>query len=160
MLTTYTTYGDVRAALGVSIDELDDATLALKLYDDALNADFDDISGTLRATFTTVNALTTPTTAQARFLACARSFATYSVSRTLLSALPMFGPKSVEDGKAKMDRFSNPIKDIAKRVEGEYDRWRARLEDALKALGEAAATPITRTYASAVAPASNPITGE
>ena len=159
MLTAYTTYADIRAALGVEDEELSDSTLALQLYEDALDADLDDISATLRDTYVTVSAVETPSTAQKRFLSCTRSFAVYAVARTLLTSAPLFAQQSVEDGEAKQGRFVNPFREVAKRVEGEYALWQGRLEAALTALGQAASAPISRTYASAVAPASNPVTG-
>ncbi|MBI3144730.1 MAG: hypothetical protein HYZ18_05560, partial [Pseudogulbenkiania sp.] len=72
---------------------------------------------------------------------------------------PLFAPKSIEDGKAKQARFDDPFRKIEKRIEGEYALWQGRLETALTGLGQAATAAITRTYASAVAPASNPVTG-
>ena len=39
-ITEYTTYDDVRAALGVSVDDLEDSTLALDLYADMLDVEF------------------------------------------------------------------------------------------------------------------------
>ena len=41
-ITNYTSYDSVRAALGVSSDDLEDATLALDIYADALELEFDD----------------------------------------------------------------------------------------------------------------------
>ena len=38
-LLTYTTYDDIRAALGVSSDEIEDATLSLSLYELNLTSD-------------------------------------------------------------------------------------------------------------------------
>ena len=159
MLTTYTTYDDIRAALGVSTDELEDETLGLQLYEDALTADFDDISLELMTTFATVSAELNPTSNQTRFLKYARLFATYSVARTLLTSLPMFAPRSVEDGKARMERSDNPHRDTVKAVSGEYSKWRDRLEAAFLLLGQTTTVRTSRSYLSVVSPGADPVTG-
>lgn len=160
MLTNFTTYAEVRAALGVSDEELADTALALPMYEKALRADFDDISLTLIDTFNTVNALSSPTSAQSRFLAAVHLFATYSVAKHLTSTLPMFSPRSVEDGKARMERFNDPYQKTIAAVESEYGRWQSRLEAAFTALGQSATTRAPRVFMSVAGAASNPITGE
>lgn len=160
MLTPYTTAAEVRGVLGVSDEELTDDVLALQLYEDALLADLYDVSTAVVSQYQTVSAVSSPTEIQKRFLQCVRSFSTYSVGRALMTSAPLFSPKSIEDGKAKQSRFDNPFKDMTKRIDAEFARWQTRLEDALTALGQAASAPVARIYASAVAPASNPITGE
>lgn len=159
MLTLYTTYDDIRAALGVSDEELEDATLALRLYADHLDADLDDISYDLRSTFQTTLQKTVKTDIENRFLQATRMFAVYSVSKALTTSLPMFSPKSVEDGKARVDRFNDPYKKTITEVGAQYERWRNRLLLAYQELGQVGATKTTRSYMSVVTPSSDPITG-
>ena len=62
-----------------------------------------------------------PSEDQIRFSAMLRLFATYSSGcKALTNTLPMFGPKSVEDGKAKVDRFNDPYKATIKAVLGDF----------------------------------------
>lgn len=160
MLTTYTTYDDIRAVLGVTTDELSDATLALQLYDDGLKADFEDVSLNLLTTFATVSAATPPLTAeQGRFLERMRLFATFSVAQQLLTSLPLFSPKTIGDGKAVMERHADPLRETVKRVTSGYERWRGKLEQALAAVGTATTATTPRVYFSVVSPVSDPITG-
>lgn len=159
MLTAYTTFDDIRGVLGVSVEELEDATLQLQIYEDALAADLDEISLDLESMYQTVSGLASPSATQSRFLRDTRSFATHSVARTLLTSLPMFGPRSVEDGKARMERFDNPYRDMVKAVNGDYERWRNRLQQTFTALGQSTTVSAPRTYLSVVAPSSDPIAG-
>lgn len=159
MLTIYTTYNDIRAVLGVSTDELADDTLALQLYDDALRADFDDVSVDLLDTFQTVSALSPLTPAQERFLQYTRLFATFSVARQLLTSLPLFSPKVIGDGKAVMERHADPFRETVKAVNAGYDRWKDRLDKALAAVGTVTTAATPRVYFSVVSPATDPITG-
>lgn len=159
LITAFTSYGDVRAALGVSDDELSDATLSLGLYEDALSADMDDVSPDLESTFAALSVIAEPSAAQKRVLTHTRLFATYSVARQMLTSLPLFAPKSVEDGKARVERQADPLRDTIKSVNAEYNKYRNSLTQALEALGTTATVTTARTYMSAVAPASDPITG-
>ena len=159
LITAFTAYSDIREALGVEDDELADETLSAKLYEDALMADLDDVSLDLVTTFQTVNALATPTEAQERFLRYARLFSTYSVARQLLSSLPMFSMKSVEDGKARMERFAEAYRDTIKTVNGEYDKYKNRLSQALASVSITGTATVSRSYMSVVTPVSDPITG-
>ena len=102
-LLNYTTYDDIRAALGVSDEELEDGVLGLQLYEDSLSFELSDIHPDLDALHTTLESTPVLTSAQERFMAACRGFATYAVARSLTSTLPMFGPKSIEDGKARME---------------------------------------------------------
>lgn len=114
----YTSFEEVRAALGVSDDELEDETLALPMYLDDLmesfyrcHPQFEAVWGALPSDETQYS----PT--QARLVRVSRLFATYSVARHVGTAMPMFAPRSIGDGKATMARFLDPYKDTLKRIE-------------------------------------------
>lgn len=158
-LIAYTTYDDVRAALGVTDEELEDTTLALTTYEDALISEFEDISLTLKSTLDATLVKATPTEDEKRFLRYARLFSAYTVAKLLTASLPMFGPKTITDGKAKIDRFNDPYRDTIKDVAAQYDKWRSRLSAAFTALGQSSSTPTARVYMSTVSPASDPVTG-
>ena len=162
MLTTYTTYDDIRAALGVTPDDLEDATLALKIYDDALTQEHEDVALTLQDTFDTLSASPSPTAQETRFLTACRLFSTYAVAKMLTSALPLFAAKTTTDGKAAVGRFENPYKDVIKSINEMYATQRTRLVNALAAVGtsSATATATPRIYMSVASPSSDPVTGE
>ena len=161
LLSNYTTADDVRAALGVSEDELRDEVLLLKLYEDRLASDLEDISVDLSSTYMQILGQGVSSEKEERFLRYTRLFATYSVSRAMTASLPMFGPKTLEDGKSKMERFQDPYKDTIKSVNFEFDKWKDRASAAFSALSltSSAITKTPRTYFSIINPANNPITG-
>mgnify|MGYP003606006782 CR=1 FL=1 len=159
MLTDYTAYADIRAALGVSDEDIADDTLALPLYEDSLTQDLEDLALTLPATYAATKALSAPTAIETRFLKACSLFATFSVAKQLTSALPLFAAKDVTDGKAAVGRFDNPYKDVIKSVNEQYDKQRTRLIAALGAIGTTGATATTQVYMSVVSPAYDPVTG-
>lgn len=159
LLTDYTAYEDIRATLGVSDEDLEDATLALPIYLNLLQADLEDINLSLPETYATTKASLTPTPQEARFLQAASVFATFSVAKQLCSSLPLFAAKQVTDSKASVSRFDNPYRDVVASVDREYVRARNRLAQALAAIGTVTGAVISRPYLSVVAPASDPITG-
>lgn len=159
MLTTYTTYADIRAVLGVSDEDLDDTTLALQLYDDYLTQELEDIALTLPATYVTLKGVATPTVTEMRFLTACNLFATFSVAKQLTAALPLFAAKTVTDGKAATGRFDNPYRDVIKNVTEQTEKMRNRLVAALLAVGTASTATTARVYFSVASPSSDPVTG-
>lgn len=160
-LLTYTTYDDIRAALGVSVDEIEDATLSLSLYELNLTAELEDVDLTLETEYATVAALTSRTAVQDRFLQATRLFSTYVVAYQATTSLPLFSPKDISDGKATMSRYADsPYKEVIKKVEQLYGKYKSRLEAALAALTASSAPSITaRPYFSVSVPDSDPVTG-
>jgi hypothetical protein len=155
----YTSYEDVRAALGVTENELSDDTLTLDLYEAHLMSDLEDISIDLDPLHLSLIDGTSLTDAQRRFMRVANAFATYSVAKALTATLPMFGPKSVEDGKAKIDRFNDPYKDTVRAVLAEWEKWKQRLADAFFAVTSGSSTTTARVMFSVAVPTSDPVTG-
>lgn len=160
-LLTYTTYDDIRAALGVSSDEIEDATLSLALYELNLTSEFEDIDLSLESTYATVSALTSRTDVQERFLQATRLFSTYAVAYQATTSLPLFSPKDITDGKAAFSRYADsPYKEVIKRVEQFYGKYKSRLEQALAANNAVSAPSIAyRPYLSVGVPTSDPVTG-
>lgn len=161
-ITSYTSYDEVRAVLGVSTDELEDATLALTLYDYGLQAELNEISANLSADFATVSGIdfTSRTTVQQWFFQTTQVFAAYSVARQAGSGLPLFGPKDISDGKATVSRFADaPYKAVLARVDSEYNKARTRLESAYASFNSSTSTPIARSYFKASGLTTDPVTG-
>lgn len=159
MITDYTTFDDVRAALGVSSDELEDATLGLKLYADYLDGELEDIDLTLPTIYDTLSNEPAPTAVQKRLVTTCRLFATFAVAKQLLAALPLFATKSQTDGKAAIGRFDNPYKDTIKQVNEQFDRQRNRLIAALAAVGTTVTDATSLVRMSVVSPDFDPVTG-
>lgn len=161
-ITAYTTYADVRAALGVSPDELEDTTLALELYDYNLRLEIEAVSTTLAADYTTVTAIAeeTRTSSEANLYRAIRLFATYAVAKQLSSSLPLFGPKDISDGKATVSRFADsPYIETIKEVKRQYERNRSALVDAYGAYKSTGSSSYSRPYFVASGPSTDPVTG-
>ena len=162
-LLDYTTPDEVRAALGVSDDELQDATLLLPVYSTNLEAELRDVSVSLLSAFQTVRGIpeVSRTDAQTWFLQVTSLFATYAVAKQLCTSLPMFSPKEITDGKASVVRFSaDPYQATIARIEEQYRVNQGRLKAALDAVGT---TPGTLTTTARVLFSSargvDPVTG-
>lgn len=159
-LIDYTSYNDVRAALGVSVDEIDDATLSLDLYEFNLVSELEGISLTLIPDFLGLPP-TGRTAEQTRFYQSTKLFATYATAKLGTIALPMFSPKEQTDGKAGLVRFAqDPYKATIARVLQQYEAFKSKLEVAYAAVTPAAGAVVsTRPYFSVVTPAYDPVLG-
>lgn len=161
-LTDYTTYDDIRAALGVSGEELEDETLALEVYASGVSEDLYDISSTLTAVYTAIEAKAEGDRSdkEIRAYRMVRLFVVYSTAKQLGAALPMLAPKSVSDGKASMSRFAGePYKEVLKRISEQYDLFRGRLIQALADLTSETTVATTRTHFRVASPIYDPVTG-
>lgn len=148
-LLSVTTFQDIRAALGVSEDEIEDTTLSLDVYALNLEAEMRDFGPTFFSDFEGVllKSLADRTSDETWFLQMAKLFATYTVANQLTASLPLFSPKEISDGKASIGRYAgNPYQDVIKAVSVQYNQARQRLETAyagLKATTRTArATPV------------------
>ena len=157
-ITEFTSYADIRAALGVSEDDLEDETLALDLYEDMLEVEFEEVGDTFFTAYQAAQAADTPTDAQVRLVKAARLFSTYAVAKQLTATLPLFAAKEVTDSKASVQRFDSPYRDVVKSVLDQYGRLRNRLGTALAAASATAQTTVSKTYFAVVSPSSDPIT--
>ena len=160
-LLQFTTYSDIRAALGVSAEELEDTTLSLSLYEQELAADLEGVSSTLVDDFLALPADPDDfSKAQKKFDDAIRLFATYSVANHLTASLPLFSPKEITDGKAGFSRYAaDPYQKTITAVAAKYEQNRLRLVDAYAALQSTTSTPVVRrTFFSAVAAAYDPVT--
>lgn len=158
-LTAFTSFDDIRAALGVSTDEIDDTTLSLPLYEYSLIGELEDVSLSLASDFAALPPVLTDV--QTRFKQSLVLFATYAVAKQLTVSLPLFSPKEIGDGKAHVTRYAqDPYKATIEAVLGEYERTKVRLSSAYLALTSATAAPREfRSYFSSVPAATDPVTG-
>lgn len=162
MLTSYTTYDDIRSALGVSSDELEDATLGLESWESHLLFELEDVNATLPAAYAGVVAIPTAsrTAAQAKFYRATRLFATLAVANALTAALPMFGPKDISDGKATVSRFADsPYRATVTKIKEQYGIAHSRLKQALAEMSSTAAIIVLRPYMGISSPTTDPVVG-
>jgi hypothetical protein len=158
MLIDFTSYEEIRAALGVSDEELEDATLALPMYEQDLIIDLDEIHENIDTEYHDLAG--TLSNDQLRFQRCVQVFSTYSVARHLLNSLPMFAPKRMQDGRAEQERSDDPYEATRIGVNGMYGRLRAKLAEAFETLfpGEEAVASIYPTFATSTGLPLDPVT--
>lgn len=162
-LADYTSFHEVRAALGVSDEELSDATLSLPMYEVSLLAEMREISATFRSQYATAH-LKVPadrSEEETWFIQTARLFSTYSVARHLLSTLPLFSPKEISDGKAHQTRYStDPYKATISAVKEQYERYRTVALAAFSSLQQVSnPARVAPVFLAISSPNSDPVTG-
>lgn len=161
-LIDFTTYDEVRAALGVSSTEVSDTVLAQSQWAFQGLLDLEDINTAMPAMYTTIAAISSGsrTTEQQRYYDLCRIFMTYAIAKSLLGSLPLFSAKRLTDGKAEFDRFSDAYKEIAEAIFAMFNSLRYRLGAAYQVLvpGASVATTYTSTLTVAVGLAVDPVT--
>lgn len=159
-LVDFTTYDDIRAALGVESDELKDDTLALQTFENGLEMELMEVAATLASDYLTAYGKDAAdrTSAEQTFIKAANLFATYAVAKQCLAGLPMFAPKTQGDSKSELTRFAqNPFQTTIARVEASFEKYRGYLVAAYGVV----TTPVTvkrRTYFRVSSPTSDPVT--
>lgn len=162
MLTPYTTNDQVRAVLGVSDEELPDATLDLPIYEANLRQELVVVGASVGADFKTVSAQATFTDVEQAFLDMVTLFAPTAVGLHLAQSLPLFVAKQVTDGKAAVTRHTDsPFQGAIDACRKNYERFRQALERTYAAYKNTIApdnisTPIVFIGAQ---PSSDPVTG-
>jgi len=162
-LTDYTTYADIRAVLGVSDEELEDSTIGLDVYALSLQESLINLHPDALAQYEQIAALDEMARSpkESRVYGLMRLYATYYTAKQLSVALPMFGPKTVSDGKASVTRFADsPYQDVLRGIAEELDLLRGRLVQALLDLLAQVETKVQRRSIVAATPAYDPVTGE
>lgn len=133
----FTSVVEVRAALGVSDEELADEVILLNLYNLELGEELRAITPTLEAAFLELDdkgAARTP--AEQLLWRRVRVFSTYAVAKAVGSGLPMFGVKDLTDGKAGFSRFADsPYKVTYALVLEHYNTFKRSVTEAAEALG-------------------------
>jgi hypothetical protein len=165
-LLDYITYDEIRTTVGLSSDELPDATLALELYTNALEIGLDSVdmsastvgTGTLISRFNTVSAMsdTSRTTDQQKLYNYTRMYSAYTVGLEVAISLSMRAPKDISDSKVTLTRFSpeNTWRDVVNELKDKVAT--------VKTLLESIAAPVIEAplYFKAVKPLYDPVTGE
>ncbi len=160
-LIDFTSYDDIRAALGVSSEEIEDTTLSLPLYELNLAAELEGVGETLVDLFKALPPdLLSWSPAERRLDRWTRLFATYSVARQLLGALPLFAPKEISDGKATEVRFAlDPYKATTKTVLEQWAAARTKLAETLAEATSTSTVAAPRQFLMAVSPTYDPVLG-
>ena len=159
MLTNYTTYADIRAALGVSEEEIEDVTLGLALYSTLLDEDLLAVDPLLVSTFTALPP-TGRTPAQARLAALTSLYATYAVAHRLTDSVELFGFLKVADGRASTERAKEAFANLRTNISAMLARLRGLLLAALQVV--VPSTPLASTafsWVSSTGIALDPVTG-
>ena len=161
MLTDYTTYDEIRAILGVAQLELEDATLALGLYERLLEEDLTSVDDGLIAQYAAIAAIAegSRTTAQQKYYDVIQLFSAYSTARHLLSSLQYFAANQITDGRASEQRVADPYSATRENVERSYGKLRARALVTYGALGNSITAAVTRVYAEVATLGVDPVTG-
>lgn len=161
MITEYASYDSVRAVLGVSPEEVEDATLDLPLYEVLLKEDLLDLSSTIDADYNTAKELASPTAIETRFVQVMQTYASYQIAYTLLGAAPMFAPKDIKDGKAGVVRVSDPFKGLETSIVQAMSYIRTRLLAAYETYSPTNVAPVTvtRRLLAGVTLGTDPVTG-
>jgi len=160
-LSSYVAYSSVRAALGVSDEELPDSVLSESIYEDNLLLELDEVGATAASDLLSFIASTPTGAAELKYLRTGRLFATYAVANQLLSSLPLFSPKEITDGKASVVRYADgPYKKTIEEVRARYEKYAALIGEAYSDL-IAGPTPVTTVPTFLVlAGMVDPVTGE
>lgn len=162
-LTPYCENSEVRAALGVSDTELEDATLNLPIYSIGLKMGLEKISRSLPASFFAISqvAETERTDKQIRLYDSVRLYSIYFVAKQAGGALGLISIKSLTDNKANFSRFSDaPYRDVLDNIEEALADARAALLDALTEMGDTPVVTTPFTGLVVVNRSYDPVTGE
>jgi hypothetical protein len=160
-MTDLVTTDSVRAALGVSAQELPDAVLTNSIYSTRLREDLRDLNTQIISDFAMISALTVRTADQDRFLDLMQAYAAYNVAQQCLGALPMFAPLTIKDEKAELTRNVNPYEQLGRDIGAVLSAMRSRLQKAYALINTAAQPPaaIVEVFGVAVGLSTDPVTG-
>ena len=158
-ITDYAAYDEIRAVLGVSDEELEDATLALPMYEKLLNMELLDISEDLPTLYASITANPAATAQEKKLLDVVSVFSAFAISKHLLTSLPLFAPKRITDGRAETDRVTDPFEDVRQGVNFTYGILKGRIQTLLLAIEGVSSQPAARVYSSSAGLYVNPVTG-
>lgn len=161
-LTDYTSFQEVRAALGVEDDELSDDTLSLPMYETKLGISLDQIDSTLQAAFLVIAAkvATTRTTPETLVFDRTRLFATYAVAIACIPSIGLRAMKGESDEKADYSRFSGTnLQDLANGLAADFEGISLGLQKAYAAFNASTVTKVVRVFIAGSSPSSDPVTG-
>jgi hypothetical protein len=160
MLTDYTSYDEVRAVLGVSTKDLDDATLALPIYERNLRIEFAELDSGTNSQYLAISAMpaNTRTAAQQTFYEVTQVYSAYSISKQLLTSLPYFALQRVTDGRAEGERTGDAFKDVKDSINATFNILSTRIKTYYMALGNTLVLRETAKNSVGVSIAYDPVT--
>lgn len=161
-ITDYTTSISIRAAIGVSDDELESATIEDIIYSVQLDEALHDLGPTLADDYTTVKNSTPPLTKdQTRFVNLINTWAAYTVSTMLMTSLPMFAPKEIKSDKDALTRIDDPYKDVRTNIVQSASTLAGRILKLYAQLFPSQKAPTAVTYINVISVGlpSDPVTG-
>lgn len=162
VITDYTTFDEVRAALGISDEELEDSQIDLPLYANVLRIELEDIHVNVPTLYATIKGQSSTTQDEERFLEAAHLFATYCVAKQVSTALQLLSPEQVTDGKAMFRRSQadTPYQKVIDAVGRQHSRFRDRLSQLFAIVNSSApSNRVAKIYLSVVSPGADPVTG-
>jgi len=162
-LTTYTTYAEVRAILGVSSTELPDTVLSLSIYGMHATLVLEDVYVDLPTDFATVSALPSPSANQQRFIDLTKLYVPYAIAKELLTSLPMFTVKQLTDGRAGFQRQDDVQLEMRDNIDQALLSMKYRLAAIYTTLYPTKITPIENkitTLTKAAGLGTDPVTGQ
>lgn len=160
MLTDYTTPNEVRAALGVSEEEISDETLGLPVFSTDLDEALLEVHEGVLPAWAALPDVDTRTADEKRFAALVSMYATYAVASHLLSSSPNFSFLKVADGRASAERAADAVETLRGNIAAMLARVRARLLAALALVDPGVTLPVAEglTILSGVGIAFDPVT--
>ncbi len=161
MVNEYTTFADIRGALGVSEEELSDEDLGLEIHLTNLLEDLEDVSPLALPTWEALPELDDRTANEARYGRLFRLFCSYAVACRLLDSVELFGFLKVADGRASTERPVDAFENLRTNLPAQLARVTALLKAVLALIEPAAPViPAARTpWISSTGIATDPVTG-
>ena len=161
-LTTVSSYAEVRAILGVSEEEIEDAELAIPAWSTEVMFRVLDLSSVAESTYTTIAAKLEAdrTEIEQRFYLVFRLFCSYLFAEVLFSTLPMFAYKQTTDGKAEVTRFES-LDTVERGIAAGVNTARLRLRQIMTNMGLESSGSISRPVLNMVVSSTlgtNPVT--
>lgn len=162
-LTDYTTFDEVRSALGVDSSDLPDETLQLRRYLTEVEIGLEEVGSTVITQYKVISDKETSARTDAESLVYDRTrlCATYLAAAACLSGLPLFVNKSETDEKSSYTRFTgNVIEQVSENIRASLERYRAALQNAVSSLENGSSVVRQRrTFIYAVPSNYDPVTG-
>lgn len=161
MLADYTTFAEIRAALGVSDEEIDDETLGLEVYEIRLEEDLRALSTLALSTWLALPDVDTRTADEARFGRLFKLYVTYAVAYGLTDNAELFGFLKVADGRASTERTVKAFENLRANLAGRVTSFGKLLLEALSTIVPAVPAPVNEfpLWVSSTGTATDPVTG-
>ena len=158
-LQTFTTPDEIRAVLGVAVEEISDTTLELPVNLIQLQFELSDINSALESAYTaSVSILpASRTSAEQLLVNTVQVFSAYAVARSLLTSLATFAPIKITDGRAETGRSADPFESVREGVTATYESLKKRVSNAYQATLGGVGAVTSRTYFAAAGLSVNPV---